>query len=424
MYKKTLAIVVAALATITTMAENTFTTTDEDVKTDERTTYVDEEQFRDQEAWTIQGAITNALASRRATANQAGEATQTAESEAPTQGSIVGDKGWKRDNIATVPKFGGYIIGSYKYDSGSDTKGDGFGLRLIRLYVDGTVLKDFKYRLQLEVNGTPHVKDAFIEWQHWDALRIKAGQFKRAFTFENPYNPWDVGMGDYSLLTKKLAGMGDRCGEKSMGGRDLGLQLQGDLFKSSHDGHYQLHYQAAVYNGQGINLKDADRKKDFIGTIQWSPIKGLYIGAFGWKGTWTDGGITVDRDRYAFGASYEGTNGWSARAEYARSRGYKVSDYQDARTLKADKVGMNHADAWYATVGMPVWRWIKVYAKYDAYRDYATNSTMHTMYSLSANLQPHKNLMLQLQYNFNNDRTRALGQHNYHQFWTEAYIRF
>lgn len=339
---------------------------------------------------------------------------------------------WKRDDIATIPKFGGYIIGSYKYDDAEGREnGDGFGLRLIRLYVDGTVMKDFKYRLQLEVNGKPHVKDATIEWVHWKGFQIKAGQFKRAFTFENPYNPWNVGVGDYSQLVKKLAGMGDRCGEESTGGRDLGVQLQGDLFKSPKDGHYQFHYQAAVHNGQGINNKDANKKKDFIGTVQWSPIKNLWIAAFGWNGSWysAEKNISLDRKRYAFGVKYEDEkSGWSARAEYARSKGFKASDWNTAtqswNETALNQNGGDHADAWYATVGVPVWRWIKCYVKYDAYRDYATNSSMHSIYSLACNMQPHSNLMLQLQYNYNDDKTITAPERHYNQFWAQAYIRF
>lgn len=342
----------------------------------------DDEQFLDTTAWSVQTAVTKKQA-------------------------------WRRSDIATVPKFGGYIIGSYKYDSGSPTHGDGFNLRLVRAYVDGTIMRDFAYRLQVELNNTVHIVDAYVEWQRWKFLRVKAGEFKRAFTFENPYNPWDVGVGDYSSVVKKLAGMGDRCGEPSTGGRDLGFQLQGDLFRSPRDGHYQLHYQAAVYNGQGINQKEANGKKDWIGTLQWSPLRDLYIGAFGWKGSYTAQGITVRRDRYAFGLKYEGQTGWSARAEYARSRGYKISDY-DAE--KHQFVGSKHADAWYATLGAPVYRWLKLYLRYDAYRDYAA-STLST-YSLAANLRPHKNLQLQLQYNLVHDHQTT------HQAWAQMYVRF
>lgn len=343
------------------------------------------------------------------------------------QNAVLPKAKWKRSDIASVPKFGGYVIGSYKYDSRSaEYGGDGFGLRLARVYVDGTVMKDFKYRLQFELNGTPHVKDAFIAWSHWKELEVKVGEFKRCFTFENPYNPWDVGVGDYSQLTKNFSGFGDRCGEKTMGGRDLGLQIQGDAFRSKRDGHAQFHYAVAVYNGQGINQRDRNRKKDFIGTLQWSPVKDLWIGAFGWWGNWvdTDTKVAVDRNRLAVGLKYEGReNNWSFRAEYARSWGYKASDYVAAtETEAAHWKGGDKADAWYLTVGAPVWRWIKVYGKYDVYRDYATRASMHTIYSLSANLQPHKNLLLQLQYNYHTLGTTTAG--SYHQAWAQVYIRF
>jgi len=342
------------------------------------------------------------------------------------QDAVLPHVKWKRSDVASVPKVGGYVVGTYKYDSQSGGNGgDGFGLRFARLYVDGSIMRDFKYRVQLEFCGTPHIKDATLAWSHWKELEIKVGQFKRCFTFENPMNPWDVGTGDFSQVTKKFAGMGDRVGETTMGGRDLGLQVQGDAFPSPRDGHSQLHYTAGVFNGQGINRKDENHRKDFIGNLQWSPVRDLWIGAFGWVGRWVGpNAVSVDRNRYGFGVKYEGRdNNWSARAEYVRSYGHKVSDYvaaadgQPARWAGGDK-----ADAWYVTVGVPVWRWIKVYAKYDAYRDYATWDSMHTIYSLAANLQPHKNLKLQVQYNFHQLGTSTTGC--YHQAWVQTYVRF
>lgn len=333
---------------------------------------------------------------------------------------------WKRSEIASVPKFGGYVIGSYKFNNqAGEHGGEGFDVRLVRVYVDGTIMNDFKYRLQVELNGTPHIKDAFVSWSHWKELEVKVGEFKRCFTYENPYNPWDVGMGDYSQLTKKLSGFGDRVGETSMGGRDLGLQVQGDLFKSRRDAHRQLHYAIAVFNGQGINRKDANMRKDVMGSLQWLPLKDLSLGVFGWRGSWTSPeGISVERNRVSVGVKYEGTeNHWSARAEYAYSRGHKASDFVAAtEEHPAYWKGGSKADAWYATVGIPVWRWIKCYVKYDAYRDYATKQSMHTICSLSANLQPHKNLMLQFQYNYHKDN--AAADRHYHQLWAQTYFRF
>ena len=64
-------------------------------------------------------------------------------------------------DFASTPKFGGYVIGKYAYTS-QDGKngGDGFSQRLIRAYVDGTILNDFKYRVQVQVNNASfHMKD-------------------------------------------------------------------------------------------------------------------------------------------------------------------------------------------------------------------------------------------------------------------------
>ena len=178
--------------------------------------------------------------------------------------------GYQVSDFMSTPKVGGYIIGSYKYtDQEGAHGGPGFNCRLIRLYVDGSIFNDFKYRIQFQANGTsPHVKDFFIEWAKYKEFSVKVGQFKRAFTFENPMNPWDVGVGDFSFLVQKMAGMGDRLGEANMGGRDQGIQVQGDLFPMANDQYRLLHYQLGLYNGQGINLADANRAKDIIGTIQ------------------------------------------------------------------------------------------------------------------------------------------------------------
>lgn len=331
---------------------------------------------------------------------------------------------WSKAQKPTV-KFGGYIIGKYSWENkeGSANNGDGFNLRLVRLYVDGYLFRDFKYRLQIEANKTPHVKDATLEWVHWKQFSVKAGQFKRAFTFEDPYNPFDVGVGDYSQLTKKLSGMNDRVGAEATnnGGRDLGIQVQGDVLPIGKDKHNLIHYQVGVFNGQGINTPDANKHKDYQATLQFQPVNKLYIGAFGWLGDFTSNGITVNRNRFDIGVKYE--SDWTVRAEYARSYGHKVSDY-DATTKQLVKNLDNYtADAFYATVGIPCAKWLKAYVKYDLYRDYASSDYMNSIYSAAFNFKFNKNLYFQAQYNFVDGKT--LDNHNrYSQLWAEMYVRF
>ena len=338
---------------------------------------------------------------------------------------------WSKAQKPTV-KFGGYIIGKYAWDSRSfdeaASQQDGMNLRLVRLYVDGFLYRDFKYRLQLEVNGTPHVKDATLEWVHWKEFSVKAGQFKRAFTFEDPYNPFDVGVGDYSQLTKKLSGMNDRVGAEASnnGGRDLGIQVQGDVLPIGSDKHPFIHYQVGIFNGQGINGWDKNKQKDVMGTIQLRPVKDLYIGAFGWKGNFTANGFTTDRNRFAVGVKYE--SDWTFRAEYARNYGYKISEYEkdaqgNAVVKKSAKDLGKQADAFYATVGIPCAKWLKAYVKYDLYRDYASTDYMNSIYSAAFNFKFTKNLYFQAQYNYVDGKT--LDKHKgYSQLWAEMYVRF
>lgn len=333
-----------------------------------------------------------------------------------------GKKKWKMADYVTVPKFGGYIVGTYKYNSQEGKNGgDGFGLRYLRLYLDGTVLKDFKYRVQMNVSGEPGSKngarviDAFISWQKWAPLGIKLGEYKRCFTFENPMNPWDIASGDYTQLTKHFTGMGGDLyqGAANSGGRDLGVQIYGDAFKVGKTQHYLLHYQAGIYNGQGINTSDKDKEKDYIATVQLQPLKGLYVGVFGWSGSFFDGAQSNYFKRWAAGVSYEGL--FSARAEYARNI------YADG----ADTHGLGQkSDAWYIRMGIPTWRWLRVNLGYDAYRkDMSTWTSLNSIYSLGLQARPHKNLQFQLQWNYCHNNASGVDK-DYHQLWTQAYIRF
>ena len=328
------------------------------------------------------------------------------------QQATSADYGYKQTGFASTPKVGAYIIGSYKYsDLAGANDGPGFGCRLIRAYVDGSIFNDFKYRVQFQAGGgTPHVKDYFIEWAKYKEFSVKMGQFKRAFTFENPMNPWDVGVGDFSFLVQKFAGMGDRLGEANMGGRDQGIQFQGDLLPMGGENGYRLiHYQLGVWNGQGINATDVNSTKDIIGTIQFQPIKGLYVGAFGWKGSWTNaGGTELKRERVSFGTKFDRDN-WTVRAEYATA-------------VAGEKAESGAADALYVTVGVPVFDWLKVYAKWDEFRSAATAATSHDMYSCALNFRLHKNLNFQLEYR--RHENQLLPNPGYNEIWLQTYIRW
>lgn len=311
-------------------------------------------------------------------------------------------------------KYGGYIMTQF---TATDQQGvkthSNFNLRLVRLYLNGYAFKDFYYRLQMEINGQPgedsgpRIIDAFVEWQRFDELRVKIGEFKRSFGFENPMAPLTIGHGAYSQATTKFL-FNDRNGAHSTGGRDLGIQLQGDFFPAS-DGHKWLHYQVGLFNGQGINHSDKDNHKDLIGGLWISPVKKLRVGGFGWNGKYTNEKYNaadtlqlqqVHRVRWGVGVDY--ASDWVFRAEYYSSVGGVVKNYKLP----------HRSDAWYATVGAPVTKNIKVYAKWDCYRDNRAWNSLKQIYGLSANWWLGKNFLLQANYNLTSDRSTSDRYYN------------
>lgn len=326
-------------------------------------------------------------------------------------------------------RLGGYVIGQATVNDQrrNDVQADG-SLRLVRVSASGKVL-DFGYMLQLQVNGSssnkngnePRIVDAWVEWQRLDFLRVKFGQFKRAFTFENPIHPWETGPGSYSQLTTRLAGFSDRVGEHSSNGRDFGLQLQGDFLPVAQDRHPLFHYQIGAYNGQGINRGDRNTRKDLIGGIAVRPVKELQVGLFGWDGDFVKDGLKVERKRWAVGAMYDGCI--SARAEYAHSVGRKITTAADGTSTIS---GADRADAWYAMVGVPVGEKVKLWAKYDVYRDAKEWNTARSLYILTADYNFTKNLKLQLNLTRVNDRAlNHAGQDgDYNMADLQAYFRF
>ena len=309
-------------------------------------------------------------------------------------------------------KLSGYGMVQYQGTDKKNAENNSFNLRLVRVAIEGRAHQDFYYKAQMQINGTTkddntaiRLVDLFGEWQKYEFLRIKAGQFKRPFTFENPMHPINQGFMSYSQNVTKLSGFSDRTGEHASNGRDIGVQVQGDLLKIGD--HNWLHYQVGVFNGEGINTKDKDNRKDIIGGLWVMPIKGLRIGAFGWTGSCQAAG---SKNRYALSAEYA-QNDWTFRTEYIHSQG------KGANLEAGDK-----ADGYYALCIAPIIeKKFHVKARYDLYRDQKTWSSSKTYYEVGADYLFTKNLQLNVEYARVNERA---SHSNYNMVDVELDIRF
>ncbi|MBR4898937.1 MAG: porin [Prevotella sp.] len=301
-------------------------------------------------------------------------------------------------------KFSGYGMIQYQGQDPEDNHTNSINLRLARFILDGKI-GDFDWRAQIQGTnvkgpGEPTVQlvDLYTEWRKYPEFKIRAGQFKRAFTFENPTHPITQGWYSYANVINALSGFGDRTGEKSSGGRDIGIQVQGDLFPNA-NGRRLLHYQVGVYNGEGINSKDADNRKDIIGGLWVMPIAGVRIGAFGWTGSRAAVG---EKNRYAISAEYD-KDEYTFRAEYLHSQG-----------MGADASLGDKADGWYAFGIVPVVK-SKLHAKarYQTYRKVKEWDSSKTMYEVGLNYFFTKNLQLNAEYARVNDRSLASPNYNF-----------
>ena len=350
-----------------------------------------------------------------------------------------------KSEVFGKPKLSGYFIGQYQYSGQEDEESNTFNFRLLRLSLSGRILNDFQWLIQAQANGntetlgsSPRMVDMYVEWQKYTPFKVKFGQFKRPFSLENPQNPIDIGFLGNGQIIQKLSGFSDRTGERSSNGRDIGVQIQGDLFPNS-SGRTLFHYQIGVFNGQGINTKDVDNQKDIIGGVWVAPVEGLRIGAFGWTGSYSregtvtdddgttrDAMVTVDKRRYAFSAEYA-KDDWVVRSEYIHSTGYgfKTSENKDGseNDLTINTAQGDKADGFYALVSAPV---VKEKAhlrlRYDLYRPRAEWGTSVTQYELQVNYLFNRYLSIAVEYALVNDR--SLDKSNYSIIDTQINVRF
>ena len=362
-------------------------------------------------------------------------------------------------------KLSGYGMTQYQYSGQKDAESNSFNIRMARISLEGRIAGDFYWKTQIQFNGntstlgsSPRMVDLFAEWQKYEYFKVKIGQFKNPFTFENPMHPIDQGFMGYSQNVSKLAGFSDRAGEHASNGRDIGLQLQGDFLKNA-NGRNLLHYQIGVFNGQGINTKDVDNQKNVIGGVWLMPVSGMRIGAFGWtgsyarKGNWTEfvayptssvtPGATKDpehknevrklaQNRYAFSFEYK-KDGWTVRSEYIHSTGKafakSITNFNDANAKDCslnEKIG-DKAQGVYGLVITPLAQLpknsrIDVKARYDMYQPNGKNNMQKTQYEAGLNFHIGKRITILTEYALVNDKT--LAKHNYSMADAEFCFRF
>ena len=135
-------------------------------------------------------------------------------------------------------------------------------------------------------------------------------------------------------------------------GRDLGLAVFGE----TNDG--KLRYEAQIMNGQGINKKDGNNEKDFIGRLEYRPVKGLNLIATGQIGR----GHAIKESLYnpdiKEGDNYK-RNRWTVGFDYKSSQFNVHGEYLEGKDGKATSRGA------YVTGNVPLGKGVDLVGSYD-----------------------------------------------------------
>lgn len=227
-------------------------------------------------------------------------------------------------------------------------------------------------------------------------LNVRFGQFKNSLTMQNPLSPTKLELIDcYSQAVVYLTGCGSDPLYGVQYGRDLGIMFHGDLFNN------KLHYELAIMNGSGINCKDNNNEKDFIGKLEYRITPGLRVVASGQLGKGhalaaspycpdIKVGENYTRDRWSFGAEWkqhtEGVDYWKKRTAQVQTE------------ILGGRDGNNHSMGAYITACAPVCKAIDVIASADYFNYNTTLGLKQMNFVVGVQHWFYKNCRVQLQY--------------------------
>ena len=310
----------------------------------------------------------------------------------------------KKSLIGDYLSISGWMNIQYDYESQLQNDGvtldqiNTFNVRRARLDFKGNISKNVEFRVQADVAGSPKLVDGFVKIKLQKYFNIQVGQFKIPFTFENPQSPLTLEGVEYAQVISKLSGYSDMSGVKTYsGGRDVGVMIYGNFFSFERDGKEIpiLTYKLGVFNGNGMNNKDANLSKDIAASIEVCPgVKGLMLATSYYGGNYylNSDERNANRDRFTVGGKYE--NGrLTVRSEYIVGK-TEMSGNDGIYTLNSD--GFYVAGGYWFNVKSQK---IRPVARYDFLRQDIENPEMNSpYYMVGIDWWPYKNLRLLVNY--------------------------
>lgn len=171
---------------------------------------------------------------------------------------------------------------------------DSFSIPRARLSLSGELLKNIRFRIQIDGVKSPALIDANVDFLFHPAYGLRVGQYYVPVSLENNTSDSEMDTILRSLVVIALAPSRDINSQ----GRDIGAMFMGQYSIAE--------YYLGVFNGAGINRADTNKAKDVSGRLILHPVKSLSVGGSFYKGrnNPVQNGPDVTRDRIGLEAAW------------------------------------------------------------------------------------------------------------------------
>ncbi len=216
---------------------------------------------------------------------------------------------WKRE-LAERIRLHGYAQGGYNYTHKDGKDANTFEIKRVIFWAEAQITDRWSFLFMHNFSG--EVQEYYTDYRitRNKLLTARIGQFKNGLSIENPLSPTSLETIDVcSESVTYLSGCGSDPLQGVQYGRDLGLSL----FGVTNNG--KIRYELDVMNGQGINKRDLNPEKDFIGRLEYRPVQGLNLVATGQLGRGHAVALSPYNTAIALGQNYR-RNRWTVGADY------------------------------------------------------------------------------------------------------------
>lgn len=137
-----------------------------------------------------------------------------------------------------------------------------FLVRRARIGLAGTFYKYFDFFVEADFgqgasgrDGNVVLTDGFLDVHYWPEFKLRAGQFKVPFGYEELFSDNNIDFVERSVADNLVPS------------RDMGVMVHGSTFNG------RVSYALGGFNGSGQNKRDTNDSKDIVGRLVLAPFK-------------------------------------------------------------------------------------------------------------------------------------------------------